>query len=197
MKLTLILAVLCLAFASSVAQNRQRGWGWGAPWRWSIRKRAVDSVVPTGLIVPQINNGTVCTYAEKKSMLSCMGNTFNFECEVSPINLVDISPIRVQNLTVVLDERVIDDIHFPVFRLFSRAGHVLNSFSMLNKEDKKVVLSVFNNERLVKHETGIRIKDTECWTAFIRMIREVVPSTVDFDFVESRISTVTPATPRV
>lgn len=200
------------------------GFGWGAPWRWglgpwgmgwgglpivppvlpvapavaAIGKRAVDSVVPTGLVVPQINNGTVCTYAEKKSMLSCLGNTFNFECEVSPINLAGISPIRVENLTVVLDERVIDGIHFPVFRLFSRVGHVLNNFSLLNKEDKKVVLSVFNQERLVKHETGIRVKDTECWTAFIRMVREVVPSTIDFDFVESHISTVTtPATPRV
>jgi len=165
-----------------------------APVAAVAKRAAVEPTLPAGLIVPQINNGTVCTYAEKKSILSCLGNTFNFECPVIPNNLVDFTPIRVQNLTVVLDERVIDGVHIPIFRLFSRVGHVLNNFSLVNK-DKEVVLSVFNNERLAE-ETGLRVKDTECWTAFVRMYREVVPNTVDFDFVESHISTV-PVAPRV
>ena len=44
-----------------------------APVAAVAKRAAVEPTLPAGLIVPQINNGTVCTYAEKKSILSCLG----------------------------------------------------------------------------------------------------------------------------
>ena len=101
--------------------------------------------------------------------------------------MVDFTPIRVQNLTVVVDERIVDGVHIPIFRLFSRTGHVLNNYSLVDKEDKRVVLSVYNAEKFTT-EAGIRIKDVECWNAFIRAVKEVVPSTIDFDLVEQQVA---------
>lgn len=191
------------------------GLGWGAPWRWGglgwgagawgvppiglglggiasplgagfIGKRDVDSVVPT--VAPVVNR-TMCQYSAKKNVLSCDG-IVSFECDAVP-NLVDIPTIRVQNLTVVPDEIHIGNVDLPIFRLFSRTdGGVLNNFSVLDKTDRHITFSVYNNEQLSKTETGIRIKDVQCWTTFLRVIREVVPETVRFSFF---VDTVTKA----
>jgi hypothetical protein len=182
--------------------------GWGGlgvpaipavPAALGIGKRAADAVVPTaGTVmptgIPMINNDTTCTFAEKNSIFACLGNTFSFECSAIPTGLADFTPIRTQNLTVVLDERVIDGVHLPIFRLFSRTGHVLNNFSIVSKKGgDNVVFSIYNSDQLTATETGIRIKDTDCWTAFVRAFHEVVPNLIDFDFVETHVSVV-PAT---
>jgi len=203
MKVALLLLVVCLAFSQSEAFFRgvgfggrfgfgRFGFGFGRFWPWGlglglpyggiippvpigIGKRDVTGVVPSVVM-----NKTLCSYTSKKSILACNGAKFNFECDVVP-NYATLTSIsyRIQNLTVIPDEISVGTVEQPIFRLFSRVDSVMNNFTLIENVDRRVVFSVYTSDKLTG-QTGIRIKDENCWNAFITMMKESMPETVRF-----------------
>jgi hypothetical protein len=129
-------------------------------------------------------NGTICTLSTDRSVISCVGLQFNFECPVVA-NLTTLGSFehRVENLRTlpegfssINDSRVEDVRRIEIVSLNGDQTDV-NDFTFVHR-GQKVILTLYSSEGI--HDLGFRFVDKQCWRNYVDMLRTVTPLNVRF-----------------
>jgi hypothetical protein len=126
-------------------------------------------------------NGTVCSLTTDRSVLSCTGTNFNFECGVVA-NLTALGSFehRGENFRMLPEGQVsfngssVDSVNRVEIASWKEASE-FNDFTFVHG-GQKVVLSLYWSEGV--QDLGFRFAEKQCWRTYVDMLRVSGPLNV-------------------
>jgi hypothetical protein len=126
-------------------------------------------------------NGTVCSLTTERSVLSCTGTNFNFECGVVA-NLTALGSFehRGENFRMLPEGQVsfngssVDGVNRVEIASWKEASE-FNDFTFVHG-GQKVVLSLYWSEGV--QDLGFRFAEKQCWRTYVDMLRVSGPVNV-------------------
>lgn len=126
-------------------------------------------------------NRTECTLSTQKSIFSCQGVNFNFDCGVAA-NLTVLGGFehRGENFRMLPEGLVAFDrssnVQVNRAEIVSlKSGSEFNDFTFVHG-GQKVLLSLYWSESV--QDLGFRFTEQQCWRTFVDMLKEVSPVNV-------------------
>jgi len=131
------------------------------------------------------DNRTVCRLSTQKSVISCEGVNFNFECGVVA-NLTVLGdfehkaenfrmlPEGVESFNRTESQSDVDVRRFEIVS-FRDESSDLNDYTFVHG-GQKVVLSLYWSENI--QDLGFRFREQQCWKSYVDMLRSVGPKNV-------------------
>jgi len=129
-------------------------------------------------------NRTVCRLSTEKSVISCEGVNFNFECGVvANLTVLDGVEHRGENFRMLpegveqFDRAESKEADVRRFEIVSVRGESsdLNDYTFVHG-GQKVVLSLYWSED--EHDLGFRFREQQCWRTYVDMLRGLGPRNV-------------------
>lgn len=129
-------------------------------------------------------NRTVCRLSTEKSVISCEGVNFNFECGVvANLTVLDGVEHRGENFRMLpegveqFDRAESKEADVRRFEIVSVRGESsdLNDYTFVHG-GQKVVLSLYWSEDV--HDLGFRFREQQCWRTYVDMLRGLGPRNV-------------------
>jgi hypothetical protein len=129
----------------------------------------------------EVLNGTICSLTTDRSVLSCTGTNFNFECGVLA-NLTALGSFEHhgENFRMLpegltsFNGSTVDAIN-RVEIASSKEGSEFNDYTFVHG-GQKVVLSLYWSEGV--HDLGFRFTENQCWRTYVDMLRVSGPVNV-------------------